>query len=134
MVATVTAEIDDEVVLFADYIDEAIEGTADAFFGGFGIFDEGDMCRVEMVAGGQELDEGFGIANSVVEFGAMLVVVDGDGQQVVGASGGWGSVFLIVMLMHRCSIRHWVWFESKDKYTILIKWRLQMSNICYLGL
>ncbi len=34
--------------------------------------------------------------NLVVEFGAMEVVVDGDGQQVVGASGGGGRAALSV--------------------------------------
>ena len=96
MVATVATEVNDEIVLFSDHIDEAIKGAADAFFGGFGVFDEGDVIRVEVVAGGQELDEGFGIMDGVVEFGAMKVVIDGDGQQVVGASGGGGGAALSV--------------------------------------
>jgi len=85
VVATMATEVDDEVVLFGDYIDEAVEGTADAFFGGVGVFDEGDVSWVEVVAGSEELDKGFNIADSVAEFGAMLILVDGDGQQVVGA-------------------------------------------------
>ena len=96
MVATVAAEVDDEVVLFGDYINEAVEGAADAFFGGFGIFDEGNMRWVKMVAGSQERDKSFGITDSVAEFGAMLILVDGDGQQVVGASGRGGGAALSV--------------------------------------
>ena len=87
--------IDINVLLHA-HIDEAIEGTADAFFGGVGVLDEGDVSWVEMVASGQELDEGFGIADRVVELGAMEVVIDGDGQQVVGATRGGGGAALSV--------------------------------------
>ena len=119
VVATVSTEVDDEVILFGDHIDEAVKGTADAFFGSFGVFDEGDVRAFKIVATGQQLDERLDVADGVVEFGAMKVVVDGDGQQVVGAAGG-GSGAALSVFADEVAIGHVVFglFGNEDREKI----------------
>ncbi len=96
IVAPVSTEVDDEVVLGRDGFDEPKKSLLDGLFIGLAVFDEGDVCWFYMVASSHQLDEGFYVANGIVEFGAMEIVVDGDGQQVVGASGRSGIAALSV--------------------------------------
>ncbi len=62
--------------------------------------------KVTWIVGRHQLNKRFYIAHSVVELGAMQVVIDSDGQRVVGTSGWGGDSLLGSVFADEIAIGH----------------------------